>query len=336
MFWNLHSGQECIRESRKGNKVMNRDTNTNAFRKQSERKRQQRYRKAKKRQRKIRRIKRQIRNFCFLVCLGIAGYAVFNVVERHYIEFPKTANVVVQRAPKKITKPKPYSSSEAEEAIEVLAKSSEKYQRIYDNLDKYPEDLLTALCNNPDMLDFVLGYPGTGEKAACKLTKKEKKQKIPLLIQWDKRWGYKAYGNSCIGISGCAPTCMSMVVTGLTGVKSQTPDKVAAYAADNGYYLEGSGTQWSFMTEGASHFGIHGSEFCLDKNRIMNELECGHPLICSMRPGDFTTQGHFIVLSGTKNGKIVVKDPNNRDRSRVLWDYGTLESQIKNLWVFTK
>lgn len=317
---------------------MNRDTNARSFREQSERRRRQRNAKARRRQRKIKRIKRRMQTLCFLVIIGIAGYAARNVIKRDYVqvEKPKPVAVKVKEKPIKITKPKQYSNVEAQEAIETLAKSSNKYQKIYDNIDKYPEDLISALCNNPEMLDFVLGYPGKGAKNKVSVTKDEKKQTFPLYIQWDKRWGYTAYGSSCVGLSGCAPTCMSMVITGLTGDYSQTPDKVATYAADNGYYLEGSGTQWSFMKEGASHFGIRGTELSLDENKILSELENGHPIICSMRPGDFTTQGHFIVLSGTKNGKIVVNDPNNRDRSKVLWNFNKLKSQIKNLWVFTR
>lgn len=54
-----------------------------------------------------------------------------------------------------------------------------------------------------------------------------------------------------------------------------------------------------------------------------------------MRPGDFTTTGHFIVLTGAEDGRIRVNDPNSRKRSEKLWDYDRLEYQINNLWVFT-
>ena len=53
-----------------------------------------------------------------------------------------------------------------------------------------------------------------------------------------------------------------------------------------------------------------------------------------MGPGDFTTTGHFIVLTGYENGKIRVNDPNNRGNSdsRALRD--RIQSQIRDLWVF--
>ena len=126
-----------------------------------------------------------------------------------------------------------------------------------------------------------------------------------------------------------------MVVAGLTGDEKTTPYKVAKYAADNGYYVEGTGTAWSLMAKGCKHFGLQSKELVLDKNIIFSELENGHPIICSMGPGDFTSTGHFIVFAGIKDGKIQVNDPNSKKRTK-LWDYDKLKDQINNLWVFTQ
>lgn len=53
-----------------------------------------------------------------------------------------------------------------------------------------------------------------------------------------------------------------------------------------------------------------------------------------MSKGDFTTIGHFILLTGVRDGKIMLNDSNSKERSEKLWDYSVLEKQIKNLWVF--
>lgn len=201
--------------------------------------------------------------------------------------------------------------------------------------DRCPQDYLDALENNPELLEFVQGYSDAKREAAGGLTKKELHAQWPLLLQWDKRWGYVPYGDHDIGLSGCAPTSLSMVVVGLTKNKDASPDMVAEFAEDNGYYLYGTGTKWSLMTEGAAAFGVRGSELALDKNRIFTALEAGHPIICSVRPGDFTTGGHFLVLIGVEDGKIRLNDPNSRIRSEKLWDYETLAPQIKSLWEFT-
>lgn len=69
------------------------------------------------------------------------------------------------------------------------------------------------------------------------------------------------------------------------------------------------------------------------KQRIMDNLEVGNPIVCVMGPGDFTTSGHFIVLVGTEDGLIRVNDPNSRANSEKLWSYEQMESQFRNLWV---
>ena len=126
---------------------------------------------------------------------------------------------------------------------------------------------------------------------------------------------------------------LSMVIVGLTGNHNATPDKIAKYAQDNGYYLKGTGTSWSLLTEGASHFGVVGREISLSKETVCGVLKQGQPVICSVGRGDFTTEGHFIVLTGMKDGRIKVNDPNCIHRS-CLWKYETLEPQIKNLWAY--
>lgn len=242
----------------------------------------------------------------------------------------------VEQADASLVKPQKRTEDDVKRTIKKLAKTEKAYKEIYQNYDAYPEELLSALCNNPEMLSYVQGYPDALPEASGGFTKEEKKEKLPLLIQWDKRWGYAPYGESSVALSGCAPTCLSMVVLALTGNTKATPDQIAAYAAGEGYYQAGTGTAWSLLTEGCEHFGIHGNEISLDEGVIRSHLEKGEPIICSMGPGDFTCAGHFIVLAGETDGKIMVNDPNSRERSKVLWDYETLKPQIKNLWAFSR
>jgi hypothetical protein len=60
------------------------------------------------------------------------------------------------------------------------------------------------------------------------------------------------------------------------------------------------------------------------------------PVICSVKPGDFTYSGHFIVLSAiNEDGTIQVRDPNSPDNSDKGWDMDVLFPQIKNLWSYS-
>lgn len=231
-------------------------------------------------------------------------------------------------------KPKVRQGEELKEYLLELSGKYPEFQEIYDNMDLYPELLLAALANNPDMIDFVKGY--LTEEATVKggISDEEMQKTFPLFLQWDRRWGYVHYGDDNIAQSGCGPTCLSMVAVALTRNVLATPDAVAAYAQQNGYYYPNQGTAWSLMTEGSAEFGVKGEELPLDKNIIFNKLQNGNPVICSVRPGDFTAVGHFIVLVGVKDDKLVVNDPNSTIRSSMLWDYEQVKGQISNLWVF--
>lgn len=220
------------------------------------------------------------------------------------------------------------------EKIKEIAKYDKNYKKIFDNYNAYPEELLSSLISNQEMLDFVLDYPEKKGKIYADNVGNIQ-DGIPLLMQWDKRWGYASYGNSILALTGCGPTALAMVITGLTKDNSITPYKVAKFAEDNGYFVNSSGTSWSLMTKGALPFGIHSKEIPLDKSVIYNSLINNHPIICSMGPGDFTKTGHFIVLTRIINGKIKVNDPNSKERSSKLWDYEVLAKQIKNLWEFS-
>ncbi|MCR5546657.1 MAG: C39 family peptidase, partial [Lachnospiraceae bacterium] len=117
-------------------------------------------------------------------------------------------------------------------------------------------------------------------------------REIPLFIQWDKRWGYKDYGGNYVGVAGCGPTCLAMVVCGLKQDGSINPYVVSQYSAEQGFYIYGQGTSWNIMTTGANHYGLEVSEGSVSADYILNNLSASSPMICSMSPGDFTTSGH--------------------------------------------
>lgn len=205
------------------------------------------------------------------------------------------------------------------------------------NVNQYPEELMETLSKYPETLPFVLGYPGPEKKPEIELSKEWERGKIPLLIQWDSRWGYEPYGDSMIGISGCGPTCLSMVVVGLTGRTEWHPAKMAAYAEDNGYLVQGVGTDWRLFSTGAETFGLRVLRLTLNEYGIGSELLAGHPVICSMKPGDFTYTGHFIVLTGMDEaGNVRVNDPNSRIKSSQTWRLGDIVKQVKSAWAYSK
>lgn len=155
-------------------------------------------------------------------------------------------------------------------------------------------------------------------------------------MQWDERWGYAPYGTSIVAASGCGPTCMAMVAAGLNQDASITPAKVAAYGTEHGYVDEENNTYWRFMDEAGANWNLNSTAGLLSEEQVALELSQGHPIICSVGPGDFTKIGHFIVLTGYENGNVKVNDPFSIKNSKATWVFANIKDQIKAMWVFSK
>lgn len=225
--------------------------------------------------------------------------------------------------------------------LNELKDSYPEIKTILEEKDEYPDELLAALANNLEMIDFALHYKTqsvqtqAGGKPRISLTKEEKNQKCPLLLQWDERWGYASYGDaSNIGLAGCGPTCLSMVLYYKTGNESRTPDVLGNFAMKQGYYVSGTGTAWAFMEEGARYYGLRVRKPAKSEEALKAELDRGRYIICAMGPGDFTAAGHFIVLYGYDKDGFFVNDPNSRIRSEKKWSYDEISGQIKALWAY--
>ena len=206
-----------------------------------------------------------------------------------------------------------------------------RIKKIIKNYDNYPEKLLMSLSMNIELTSFVIDYPSKKGKVYSEDVG-DYEGNIPRLFQWDERWGYGSYGTSSIAVSGCGPTSLSMVVVALKKDKTVTPYKVAKLAEEKGYYVENSGTTWDLIREGAKDYGLKVNELPLSESSMKNALNNGHYIICNMRKGDFTINGHYIVIAGVENGKFKVNDPNSLLRSNMLWEFSRIKGQIKNLW----
>lgn len=220
-----------------------------------------------------------------------------------------------------------YSQAEAERLVK---KHAEKHHYAYSD---YPENLVSLLAKNGETKDFVLSYPEEKDKThKVNLRKYKNCNEVPLLMQWDKRWGYMKYGKDIAALTACGPVCLSMAAIYVTHDTGYSPDYIIDWAKDNGYCLKSGGSSWTLISEGGKKLGLDVTELPLDEQRIIKNLKVGNPIICVMGPGDFTTTGHFIVMTGYENGKIRVNDPNSYKNSQKLWEYKDIYKQIKNLW----
>lgn len=233
-----------------------------------------------------------------------------------------------------VDKPKARDYKEAIQRLGELGRDNDLIAKVCKDSSRYPEEMLRALANNPEMADFVSSYTGSKTKASGGFSEEELALDFPLFLQWDPRWGYVKYGDSsCIGLAGCGPTCLSMALYYLTRDESITPDVIAAYSMNNGYYVQGTGTAWALLTDVPSRYGVKVSEPEHSGQTIRSALDQGRVVICSMGPGDFTSGGHFIVIYGYDRDGFMINDPNCVARSMKRWTYEDIAAQIKHVWI---
>ena len=140
-------------------------------------------------------------------------------------------------------------------SLAVMALVNPKVREIMAKKDQYPEQLIELLENNEETVDFVFDYPEKKDTAPADAVGEVVQGQVPLLLQWDERWGYAFYADDMIAVNGCGPTAIAMVAAGLTGDNTVTPYKVAQFSAENGYYAGDSGTSWTLVTDVAQQVG---------------------------------------------------------------------------------
>lgn len=138
--------------------------------------------------------------------------------------------------------------------------------------------------------------------------------------QLDERYAGKPYGTDHVGSHGCGPTAMAIVVSSLTDQTVDPPD-MAEWALQNGYWCRNSGSYHALIPAAARHWGLNVSGCTVSEpQRILDALAEGKLVVAIMSRGHFTKSGHFIVLRGVQNGKILVADPANYHRSGQPWE----------------
>ena len=193
--------------------------------------------------------------------------------------------------------------------------------------------------------DEILQYSAVENYSKLKYTHNTINQggrNIVYFNQNDKPWNNLLYGFlKTIGISGCGPTSMAIVISTLTG-NELTPAEAADWSYHNGYLDQGydkygeayAQTYHSLIPALASLYGLQCSGISKNSEteiNIRDALSSGSLVVAIMGPGHFTSDGHFIVLSGiSDNGDIMVADCASRARTDITWNINTIISEANS------
>lgn len=213
--------------------------------------------------------------------------------------------------------------------LENLSQTNSKAKWIYDNFDKLPNLQAYLVGNDTDTVEFVYNLNHNINKFDFKEGESIKLNRAtPYYIQRDNRWGYNSLTDGTIGMSGCGPTSMSMILSRLKKDPSITPNVIARDAET---FMVEDGIAWSFFPHEAQKYGFKCEDLVKDKDEIIEALKKG-PLLVSVSRGYFTLSGHILVIDSYKNGKFIINDPNSVKNTMREWDYDQISEQIVHIW----
>lgn len=159
-------------------------------------------------------------------------------------------------------------------------------------------------------------------------------------LQYDTQWGdipYTSCSNSrqTIGNSGCGPTAMAMVIHYYAD-ETITPIETAKYAVENGYRTYNSGTAHGFFGSMAKKYNIEYLDTYSSAEAFEWMKTKTDPLIiCSMGPGLWTNNGHFILVWDIdENSNVYINDPASTQEYRIKNSFTNLTNSSKRYFCF--
>lgn len=162
-------------------------------------------------------------------------------------------------------------------------------------------------------------------------------------LQTDARWKSTRLkcvgGTMSIGGGGCGPTSAAMLIETLTG-KTCLPTETFKWACDNGYVYAEQGTNYGCFKPLFKAYGLDCDILtwtqCMNANspikqQVINKLKEGYYFIALMKPGLWTSGGHYVVVWWADD-KVRINDPASTRTERLNGDHTAFWSTAKYFW----
>jgi hypothetical protein len=211
---------------------------------------------------------------------------------------------------------------------------NDKLSQIAANAGAYPSERMLALAlDEPAAIDFVAAWPDA-DKVATAYSDAVTQGTVPALLMFDQRWGNVDYGGLPLGLTGSAPTCLSMAYMGLTGKADKTPADVASLLVEDGCATGETdpGTDSTGLGSVASSLGLAMNGISADYDSISSALASGEVVVCEVRASTLTSYDHFVVLVANADDTLGVHDPTSTEVSSHAWSYTTIASAAESVW----
>ena len=106
----------------------------------------------------------------FLTVFWLAPKIISTASDIVYTVFNSSSDLTTKY---KAATPMKLNDHEVKNKLYSLSQKYPEFKTIYKNISDYPKSLLFSLCNTPEMIDFVKGYPNADNKPHGNITEKE-------------------------------------------------------------------------------------------------------------------------------------------------------------------
>ena len=188
---------------------------------------------------------------------------------------------------------------------------------------------------NTTLREQILAYQGVDSIVSETDTGTPLPDKLGNVVyysQWDKKWGNEQYNwpggsDRTITSSGCGPSTQAMVISTLSRERV-TPLQMARWNQAHGYRVNG-GTAHAAFTESARAYGLKADFIDDGVEGIRNAVRNGKIVIVNGTDSDRSTPatdaGHIYLVRGlTQNGNFIVSDANSITKSLTVYDPATI------------
>ena len=168
---------------------------------------------------------------------------------------------------------------------------------------------------------WIPNYSKENNKATAALN-------MPQYYQSDYRWGNKRYGVGSMAQTGCVPTSLAMVFSGLGQKVLPTAVAGTIYNNTNEMNVKALGTSGKGAVYAINAYGYNHTVLT-SKAQLISALQSGKPVFAAVGPGIFIGPNatHAIILSGYSNGKTKAMDPASSYTTGKWYDINTIWNQ---------
>ena len=151
---------------------------------------------------------------------------------------------------------------------------------------------------------------------------------MPQYYQGDYRWANRRYGLGTMAQSGCVPTSLAMVFSGLGQKVLPTAVADTIYNNTNEMNVSGLGTSGKGAVYAINAYGYKHTVITT-REQLIAALQSGKPVFATVGNGIFAKGRltHAIILSGYSNGKTKAMDPDSAYNTGKWYDINTIWNQ---------